>query len=373
MEYWDLFDQDACFVGRHLRGEVIPKGLYHNIVSIFTINSKKEILLTQRDPSKSYPCLWENTAGSVLAGEEIITAAKRELQEETGIVCQEKDLIYLGYQETSHKNGHTHAYLLKKDIGIEHIILQKGETIDAKWLPFDSSLLEDDQIARPVKWRMLYFWKEIEGYLPDQKRLTPWLSWANQLMDLSQAGLAYSKDPFDLDRFHEILRISNEMIQYKTGISIEKVRGLFSSDQGYQTPKLSVRVAIFKKNQILLVQENNGLWTLPGGWCDKSLSLKENAKKECLEEAGVEAEITTLVYLEDRKKHHYPPNPYHIYEVFLLARSLKENFHDNIETQQAKYFFLEDLPPLEASKTRRENIMLCYEAYQQEVWKTKFD
>lgn len=55
------------------------------------------------------------------------------------------------------------------------------------------------------------------------------------------------------------------MISEKSEISVDKIKNLFCSEQGYQTPKVDTRAAIFKDEKILLVHENNGTWSLPGG------------------------------------------------------------------------------------------------------------
>ena len=111
----------------------------------------------------------------------------------------------------------------------------------------------------------------------------PWLNWAVELQSLAQAGLHYSKDPFDVERFQRIREISAEMIALKSGLPEATVQNLFCGDSGYQTPKLDVRCAVFQEGRILLVRENEGRWTLPGGWMDVGLTVGENAAKEARE------------------------------------------------------------------------------------------
>ena len=129
-----------------------------------------------------------------------------------------------------------------------------------------------------------------------------WLNWAIELQSLAQAGLAYGKDKFDIERFERIREISAEMVAHKTDISIEKVKNLFCNEVGYQTPKIDTRAAIFENNKILLIQESNGKWALPGGWADVHLSVKENVLKEVKEEAGIEASAEMIVALLDVTK-----------------------------------------------------------------------
>ena len=114
----------------------------------------------------------------------------------------------------------------------------------------------------------------------------PWLDWAVELQSIAQAGLYYGKDRFDRERYQRVREIAAQMLSHKTGISPEKVRDLFCCETGYQTPKLDTRAAIFQGETILLVQETDGRWSLPGGWVDAGLSVKENTIKEVREEAG---------------------------------------------------------------------------------------
>ena len=133
------------------------------------------------------------------------------------------------------------------------------------------------------------------------------IEWAKELQSLAQAGLQYGKDIFDRERYQRIREISAEMMAEKTGLSMERVNDLFCGDSGYQTPKVDTRAAIFQENQILLVQEKNGKWSLPGGWCEFNLSPAENTVKEAREEAGLEVAVTRLIAVQDRDKHNQPP------------------------------------------------------------------
>lgn len=107
-----------------------------------------------------------------------------------------------------------------------------------------------------------------------------WLHWAIEIQSLAQAGLAYTSNVYDIERYERLREISAEMISEKTNIPTEKVEELFCNETGYQTPKLDTRAAVFKENKILLTHENNGTWSLPGGWVDVLESIKSNTEKE---------------------------------------------------------------------------------------------
>ena len=107
-----------------------------------------------------------------------------------------------------------------------------------------------------------------------------WLRWAVELQSLAQAGLAYGKDVYDLERYTRIREIAAEMLVEPSGLPLERVKDLFCRETGYQTPKLDSRAAIFRDGKVLLVQENDGRWSLPGGWVEVDLSVGENTVKE---------------------------------------------------------------------------------------------
>ena len=112
-----------------------------------------------------------------------------------------------------------------------------------------------------------------------------WLKWAIEIQSLAQAGLTYTDNPYDIERYERLREISAEMISEKGNIGLEKVKDLFCNEKGYQTPKIDTRAVIFKDNKILLTHENNGTWALPGGWCDVLESVKTNTIKEVKEES----------------------------------------------------------------------------------------
>lgn len=115
-----------------------------------------------------------------------------------------------------------------------------------------------------------------------------WLKRAMEIQALAQAGLAYSTDVYDRERFKRLRKIAAQMMAAKSGLDLVVVNDLFCNESGYQTPKIDTRAAIFKEDRILLVHENNGTWALPGGWCDVLESVRSNTEKEVREETGLE-------------------------------------------------------------------------------------
>ena len=201
-----------------------------------------------------------------------------------------------------------------------------------------------------------------------------WLQWAIELQSLAQAGLTYGKDAYDLERYERIRDISAEMISYKSDISIEKVKDLFCNETGYQTPKIDTRAAIFENDKILLVQENNGKWSLPGGWCDVNISIGENAVKEVKEESGLDVTADSIIAIQDRAKHNLPLYAYGVCKVFVLCSIVGGCFCENIETTGFEYYSENNLPELATEKNTAEQIKMCFDAYRAgDKWTTFFD
>lgn len=88
-----------------------------------------------------------------------------------------------------------------------------------------------------------------------QKQEHQWLEWAKELQFIAQAGLTYTKDPFDKERFERVREIAAEIMSLQGKLPLEQVKDLFCNETGFQTPKLDTRAAIFKDNKILLVKE----------------------------------------------------------------------------------------------------------------------
>lgn len=136
MELWDLYDKDRRPLGRtHQRGLPVPPGAYHLAVIVVILNPKGEVLLTRRAPEKdACPGWWENTGGSVLAGETSLEAITRELREETGLAARPEEFTLL-LREDCRTDAHFDIYALTWEGAPEDIRFQAGETDAARWAP----------------------------------------------------------------------------------------------------------------------------------------------------------------------------------------------------------------------------------------------
>ena len=200
-----------------------------------------------------------------------------------------------------------------------------------------------------------------------------WIHWAQELQFLAQCGLAYGKDVYDIERYERIREISAEMVAHMTEMPTARVRELFCNETGFQTPKLDTRAAIFQDDRILLVQENDGRWSLPGGWVDVNLSIRENVVKEVREEAGLEVRALRLIAMHDRNRHNRPVYIYGVCKAFVLCEAISGSFQPNSETIGSAYFPQDALPCLAEEKVNAEQIGMCFRAQVDPHWTVEFD
>ncbi|MCL2558324.1 MAG: NUDIX domain-containing protein [Treponema sp.] len=154
MEYWDLYDGDRNKLGRtHLRTgdcNTLNPGEYHLAAHIWIINNKGEVLLSQRHPKKAWPLKWECPGGAAISGEDGMTAALREAQEEIGIRLEREEgrLIFTKKQEINFVD----VFLFKKKFDIKDAKPQETEVVAIKWASRDELLrmAENGDIAEPL-------------------------------------------------------------------------------------------------------------------------------------------------------------------------------------------------------------------------------
>lgn len=201
-----------------------------------------------------------------------------------------------------------------------------------------------------------------------------WLEWAQRIQALSQAGLAFSKDVFDLERFEELRTISAEIMQEHTDLEMEKLKELFTNETGYQTPKLDIRGVVFKENKLLMIREKlDDHWALPGGFCDIGLSPSENIAKEIKEESGFDVIVTKLLAVFDNLKHDHPPLPYHYYKLFFRCEIIGGKATNGVETKDVAFFDENHLPPLSLARNTETQIKKLFDFARTPEKETLFD
>ncbi|HNT76813.1 MAG TPA: NUDIX hydrolase [Anaerolineae bacterium] len=202
-----------------------------------------------------------------------------------------------------------------------------------------------------------------------------WLTWARALRALAQAGLTYTENPFDKERYVAIQEIAAEMMATGAEADLTTVHDLFAEQAGYETPKVDVRGVVFRDDRLLLVRElqDGGRWTLPGGWADINEPPSTAVAREVWEESGYETRAVKLLLLYDRDRHGHPPHAFSIYKLFFLCELLGGEPSDSHETGGADFFAEDAIPDLSISRVTPKEIARLFEHHRHPEWPTEFD
>lgn len=202
-----------------------------------------------------------------------------------------------------------------------------------------------------------------------------WLTWSQQIQAIAQSGLQYTANPFDADRYRQLIRIAAEIMAVQTDADAGEVLRIFSAQEGYATPKLDVRGVVFQEDRILLVREllDGGAWTLPGGWIDINEPPSQAVERELREEAGVIVKAVKLLAVYDRNQHGHPPYPFHAYKLFFLCNLIAEATPDPVETSDPSWFAENAITGLSTARVTPEEIARMFVHHRQPDLPTDFD
>ncbi len=201
-----------------------------------------------------------------------------------------------------------------------------------------------------------------------------WLGWVKRLQAIAQDGLTYSEDPYDLGRYEMLREVAAEILAAHSRGSIENARELLQLETGPATPKVDVRAAVFRRDEILLVKEPaDGGWSLPGGWADVGESPAESTVREVREESGYRVRATKLLSVYDRDRHGHPPIPYHVYKLIFLCEILDGSPSREVDTDGVAFFGEAAVPELSTSRVTRDQIGRLFECYRRPDLPADFD
>ncbi len=125
------------------KNEAHQKGIWHGSIHVLIVsNDKTKTLLQKRCAEKKlYPNMWDIAVGGhISAGEDDLTSAKRELEEELGLNPENLNLEKVDrITEMLTNNGiqsneYVSIFVVYADIDIKDIKLQVEEVSEAKWV-----------------------------------------------------------------------------------------------------------------------------------------------------------------------------------------------------------------------------------------------
>ena len=200
------------------------------------------------------------------------------------------------------------------------------------------------------------------------------LDWARKVQAIAQTGLAFSKDPFDRERYTQLQELVASILASELHIPVGTARAFWEQEEGYATPKVDVRGGVFVGDRVLLVRErSDGKWTLPGGWVDVNDAPSDAVVREIYEESGYRAKAVKLAALFDKNRHDHPPGIHHIYKLFFLCELTGGAAALSNETDGVDFFPVGSLPELSTGRVIRSQIERLYEHQLDRHLPTDFD
>lgn len=196
-----------------------------------------------------------------------------------------------------------------------------------------------------------------------------------KLKNIADLGLLYAKDEYDRERYTELHAISLNLMSRLTDTPLSKMSNFYAPITDYPTPKVDIRALVLNENnQILLVQErSDSRWAVPGGWADIGLTAREVAAKEVLEETGLTVSPTRLLAVFDKKCHPHPAQAYYVYKFVILCQYISGDLRPAHDILDARYFNINDLPPLSENRILKSQIELALQKVQSNDFEAYFD
>lgn len=182
--------------------------------------------------------------------------------------------------------------------------------------------------------------------------------YVQRMQALAKTGLSYANDPYDRERYEEIRDRSNRLLGNWTGLGQAAFDKQFAQlDDDYATPKVDVRGWLVQGDQVLLVQEqSDDRWALPGGWCDIGFTPAENIRKEVQEETGLQVTVTHLMAVWDKRRHNEPPGIRSVYKLFFYCQPDGGHLEPGHDVRDARFFPIQSLPELSTMRTTAAQI-----------------
>lgn len=179
-----------------------------------------------------------------------------------------------------------------------------------------------------------------------------------RLKAIADIGLLYSQNDYDKERYTELQHISYKLLGHVSGHDIETLRSNFPAVADYPTAKVDIRgLVLSAEKKLLLVRENlDGLWSLPGGWADVGNSPKETIVKEFKEETGLDVTAKALLAVFDKRFHAHPPQPFYVYKMVFYCEPTSFALAKGFDILDVQYFAIDNLPELSKGRILKSQI-----------------
>lgn len=200
--------------------------------------------------------------------------------------------------------------------------------------------------------------------------------WAEAVAAIGRTGMAFTENPYDVERYEELLHIAGDMLASIAGHGFERAAhveqwhgAVTAGPAGYVTPKVAVGAFVAdEQGRLLLIQRSDShLWFIPTGWSDVGYSPAEVVAKEVMEETGIEAEVDRVAMVFDGMR---GGSPVPHYVVVFACRAVGGQLHPHPqECDDAGWFARDELPsPLFNPDLWVERAFAAIDGTSSDVW-----
>lgn len=184
-----------------------------------------------------------------------------------------------------------------------------------------------------------------------------WLEIAREIQQLSQTGAAFAVTDYEKQRYKRLTEITSEIISHHTDLQKEALNKVLMNQPGYATPKVDIRAAVIKDGKILLVLENtDNHWAMPGGWADVGDIPSEVAIRETKEESGFDVKPIKVIGIFDANRVEGKLEFFHAFKIVFLCELIGGKASTSNETSDVKFFDFDNLPQLSLNRTNLKHI-----------------
>ena len=167
----------------------------------------------------------------------------------------------------------------------------------------------------------------------------------DRLRAIAQTGLTYASNPYDHERYDEMLELVATHYGKALDAPAPAMRERLAAELGFVTPKVGADAAIFDASgrALLMLRADNHKWCMPCGLSDSDEHPAETAVREAQEETGLDVRVVELVEVFFR-----PPmaeyTPYALVSVVYLCEITGGTLQGSHEDAGLEWWDLDAVP-----------------------------
>ena len=169
---------------------------------------------------------------------------------------------------------------------------------------------------------------------------------ADRIRAIADAGLTFSKDEYDLERYRELQGISGTLAGTVDRLGDQPDTQIHDPRPHHLSPLCGVDAVVMRNDRMLLLKRpDTGRWAMPGGLLEVGETPAEGCVRELEEETRVVGRATRLLGVFDSRLWGYRLQFQLLSFVFAVEHVASEPVPTD-EALEVDYFAADELPPL---------------------------